>query len=117
MNLLCDEGVDRQIVEELRRAGHAVLYVAEMEPGVDDPTVLRHANEHGALLVTEDKDFGELVYRQNSIHRGVVLVRLAGVSSPGKARAVCAAFAQHGAEMAHAFTVLSPGRLRIRRQR
>jgi len=40
-----------------------VLYVAEMEPGITDDTVLERANTNGALLITEDNDFGELVYR------------------------------------------------------
>jgi predicted nuclease of predicted toxin-antitoxin system len=73
MNLLADEGVDAQIVAKLRSKGHDVLYVAEMDPGISDESVLKLANEHGALLITEDKDFGELVYRQGLIYLGVVL--------------------------------------------
>ena len=45
MNLLADESVDHQIVERLRRDGHEVLYVAEMEPGIPDNVVLERANE------------------------------------------------------------------------
>lgn len=41
MNFLADEGVDKQIVERLRRDGHDVLYVAEMEPGITDEIVLQ----------------------------------------------------------------------------
>ena len=55
MNFLADEGVDRQIVEQLRADGHDVLYVAEMEPGISDDVVLQRANEHNALLITEDR--------------------------------------------------------------
>ncbi|MGI8549585.1 MAG: DUF5615 family PIN-like protein [Dehalococcoidia bacterium] len=55
MNLLADEGVERQIVDRLRLDGHIVLYVAEMEPSIGDDVVLQRANEHTALLVTEDK--------------------------------------------------------------
>lgn len=40
MNLLCDENIDQQIVEHLRRNGHDVLYVVEMEPGISDDVVL-----------------------------------------------------------------------------
>jgi hypothetical protein len=42
MNLLADEGVERQIVEQLRKHGHAVLYIAEMEPGVSDDIISKH---------------------------------------------------------------------------
>jgi predicted nuclease of predicted toxin-antitoxin system len=74
MNLLADESVDKPIVELLRQDGHDVLYVAEMQPGIPDDVVLQRGNEHRALLVTEDKDFGELVYRQGLVHLGVILI-------------------------------------------
>jgi predicted nuclease of predicted toxin-antitoxin system len=63
MNLLADEGVDRPVVEQLRQDGHDVLYVAEMEPSINDDVVLMRANQHQAVLLTADKDFGEPVYR------------------------------------------------------
>ena len=44
MNLLADEDVDGPIVAHLRRDGHAVLYIAEMEPGIADEEILRKAN-------------------------------------------------------------------------
>lgn len=80
MNFLADEGVDRQIVERLRQIGHQVLYIAEMEPGISDDEVLERANDNEALLITLDKDFGELVFRQAKVNAGVILVRLGGLS-------------------------------------
>jgi len=115
MNLLADEGVDKQIVERLRLDGHDVLYVAEMEPSIADEVVLQRANEHGALLLTEDKDFGELVYRQQLVHLGVVLLRLMGLASSTKANLVSKVFEEHRGEVPNAFTVISPGVLRIRK--
>ena len=114
MNLLADEGVDGQIVAQLRLDGHDVLYVAEMNPGIDDDVVLERANSSGSLLLTQDKDFGELVFRQRLVHYGVVLIRLAGLSTTAKAILVSAAFAQHSVEMSQAFSVISPGRIRVR---
>jgi predicted nuclease of predicted toxin-antitoxin system len=76
---------------------------------------LQRANEHGALLVTEDKDFGELVYRQQLVHLGIVLIRLMGLASSTKADLVFKVFEKHGQEMSNAFTVIAPGALRIRK--
>lgn len=67
MNLLADESVDRQIVERLRQDGHDVLYIAELEPGISNNIVFDRANEKAALLVTGDKDFGEIVFRDNRL--------------------------------------------------
>jgi predicted nuclease of predicted toxin-antitoxin system len=114
MNLVADEGVDWQIVDRLRRDGHAVVYVAELERSLPDDRVLSHANEIDALLLTADKDFGDLVFRQNRLSAGVVLLRLAGLSPESKASRVADALRDHGGEMRHAFSVISPGIVRIR---
>ncbi len=115
MNLLADENLESQIVRRLRADGHLVLYVAEMEPSISDDLVLQRANEHGALLITEDHDFGELVFRQRLVHLGVVLVRLPGLAPETKAALVSVAISAHAAEMPGNFSVISPGRIRIRR--
>ena len=117
MNLLADESVDKQIVERLRQEGHNVLYIAEMEPSITDDVVLRRANEGDALLVTADKDFGELIFRQGLANSGVVLLRLAGLSSETKARIVADVLLNRGAELVQAFSVISPAAVRIRRRR
>jgi len=114
MNLLADEGVDKPIVEQLRQDGHRVLYVAEMEPSIPDETVLQRANERQALLVTQDKDYGELVYRRGLVHLGVILIRLEGLLLETKARIVSEVLAERATEMSDAFSVISPGMVRIR---
>ena len=67
MDLVADENVDAPIVAALRGADHRVIYARELHPGIDDARVLEMANSHGALLLTSDKDFGELVFRQRSL--------------------------------------------------
>jgi predicted nuclease of predicted toxin-antitoxin system len=80
MNLVADENIDRGIVERLRRDGHAVVWIAELSPSVSDEDVLHRATSIPAVLLTEDKDFGELVYRRGLSHAGVLLVRLEQLS-------------------------------------
>lgn len=116
MKLLCDEGVDRPIVDALRGAGHEVSYVAEMSPGISDDEVLTTAAEQRAVVVTLDKDFGELVYRQGRTHHGVLLVRLHGLEASDKARMVVGAVAEHGEELPGAFAVIDRNRIRVRRK-
>ena len=78
MRLLVDEGVEARIVQRLRGEGHDVDYVAELAPGITDDDVLDRANTGQRVLVTGDKDFGELVFRLRRIASGVLLVRLSG---------------------------------------
>jgi len=116
MNFLADESVDAPIVERLRADGHRVEYVAEMSPSVPDDTVLDLANSTGSILLTGDKDFGEMVFRLHRTMPGVVLVRLAGLSALAKATLVAEAIRAHEEELAGAFAVISPGMVRIRRR-
>lgn len=115
MNLFADENVDRQIVEQLRFDGHEVLYVAELEPSIPDNIVFDRANERSALLLTEDKDFGEIVFRDGRLSSGgVVLLRLAGLSVERKTRIVSDAFRENDLRFLDHFTVISPGKIRMR---
>lgn len=115
MKLVADEGIEKSIVERLRRDGHNVIYVAELAPGLSDEAVLVLASGEKALLLTADKDFGDLVFRQGKASAGVLLVRLAGMESSGKPDVVSWALRGHGPAMAGAFSVLSSDAVRIHR--
>jgi hypothetical protein len=117
LRLVCDEGVERPVVERLKSDGHEVFYIAEESPGITDDEVLAQANRLSAPLITSDKDFGELVFRQNRTSSGVVLVRLAGFLNEAKAQSVSVALQKHSSAIIGSFVVISPGRVRIRRKR
>jgi predicted nuclease of predicted toxin-antitoxin system len=112
---LADESIDRQIVEAVRRIGYEVLSIAEISPGIPDSQVLNRANEAGAVLLTADKDFGELVFRQHLLHSGVVLVRLAGSAPEAKAEILAAVIEARAGELELAFSVVTSKAVRIRR--
>ncbi len=114
MNFVADESVDQPIVNELRRLGHSVLAIADISPRSDDAEVLRRAQDLAAVLLTNDKDFGELVFRQRLHSAGVLLLRLSGLSREAKVTAVAAAVGEHAQRLKGVFAVLSPAQLRIR---
>ncbi len=114
MNFVADENIDRQIVERLREDGHTVIYVAEMDPGIPDEDVIRLADMRSSTLITADKDFGELVFRQALVTHGVVLIRLAGLSQSRKAELLSSAIRERAFEIPNAFSVVTPGTIRIR---
>ncbi len=91
-------------------------YIAEMEPGISDDAVLHLANQKQTLLLTADKDFGELVFRQRRLSPGVALIRLAGLSPASKAEIVTTAIEKHAAQLPRAFAVITPRAIRIRQQ-
>ena len=115
MRFVADENVDRQIIAALREAGHTVRAVVEDTPSVSDDTVIQQAQQNSAVLVTADRDFGELVFRQGRITAGVLLLRLAGLPGELKARYALSAVEAHGAELSGNFTVVTSKAVRIRR--
>ena len=63
MKFLADENIDLPIAQLLRKNGFLVDYVLEIDPGINDEEVLNLANKESSIILTADKDFGELVYR------------------------------------------------------
>jgi predicted nuclease of predicted toxin-antitoxin system len=116
VNFLADESVDRQIVERLRVEGHSVWEVADTDPGISNGDVVGLANQNNAILLTADKDFGELVFHQRLVNQGVILIRLGGLSPTHKAGIVASAVKDHVSELSQAFSVITPSAIRIRRR-
>lgn len=117
MRLVADECVERPTVTALRDAGHSVLFIAETSPGVDDIDVLDIARREQLLLLTADKDFGDLVFRNGEPHFGVLLIRAPESDPDENAANTLAAIELHGPEMLNRFSVLVGRTLRIRSPR
>jgi len=75
MKFLVDECCDAGLVSLLRSEGHDTVYIKEFRPGALDKEVLDKAYAENRILITEDKDFGELIYRLEKPAYGVVLLR------------------------------------------
>lgn len=114
MRFLADEGFPGDAVAALRNAGHDVAWVAERNPGSLDSQVLETANRENRVLLTLDKDFGELVFRRGaSASPGVILFRIALLSPAAVAKEVVAVISSRTGWAGH-FSVVEPGLLRMR---
>lgn len=99
----------------LRAAGHDVLYVAEAAAGLSDSDVIALASREMRLLLTEDKDFGDLVFRRDRAIPGVVLLRVGREHPALKAIRLSAAIDRYGDELFGRYTVIEGSRFRSRR--
>ncbi len=106
MRLLVDVSAGQAVTGCLRRLGH--------DPTMEDVDILSWAVAEQRLVVTMDKDFGELVYRSGRTHAGVLLLRLEARRTSEKVRIVEAIFQQFGDPLPGRFAVYQDGRLRIR---
>ena len=113
MRFLADESCDFAVVRALRGAGHDVLAVVEVAQGADDRTVIARARDEQRVLLTEDKDFGQLVYADGEGSTGVVLIRFPGSIRRDLPAASLNLVGQFADRLTTSFIVLEPGRVRI----
>lgn len=115
--LLADESCDFAVVRRLREAGYDVLAVSEYTSrSIDDEVIALAAGERRVLL-TEDKDFGWLVYAANADSAGVILIRYPGNARSTLPDAVIRLVRDRGNELERSFVVMQPGYIRFSRQR
>jgi predicted nuclease of predicted toxin-antitoxin system len=110
--IVADESVDYRIVTELRNNEFQVYSVSEQQPSIQDEVVLKIACDHNALLLTEDKDFGELVFRFKLPHRGILLIRIENPKE--KIPTVVRMIKRYYSELIDKFSVLTDSKLRIK---
>ncbi|HEX5442393.1 MAG TPA: DUF5615 family PIN-like protein [Pirellulales bacterium] len=115
MNFLADENIPARLVEWLRSLGNDVRFAAEEAPGEVDAVWLRQAEGEGRLLLTSDKDFGELVFRDRLNTHGVVLLRLKNLPVDQRLRRMEQTWSVVEANPAGCFIVITPQRVRVRR--
>ena len=114
MRFLADENVSRLIIERLRAGGFDVISVGETRSGTTDNDVLETADADGCILITEDRDFGELVIRQRLGVRGLILLELDRLSNVVEAGVVVEVVSVHADKLLGNLVVVEPGRIRVR---
>ena len=115
MKFLTDENIGFKVINPLRKNGFDIKSILETNPGADDVKVLSIANTEDRILITTDKDFGELVYVNKLVHAGVILLRLSNDSSENKIKVLKSLFKLHLEELEKAFTVVTENKVRIRK--
>jgi predicted nuclease of predicted toxin-antitoxin system len=113
MRFLVDENVGPAVSRWLRRKGHDVFSVYEQAPGIDDDTVLEKERSENRILITNDKDFGDKVYREKQSHRGVILLRLDDERSSKKIKILEHLIAEHAGRLPDNFIVATDKRVRF----
>ena len=113
VRLVADESSDFSVVVGLRRVGHDIVAIAETMSGADDDEVIALANSDERLLITEDKDFGRLVYAAARAHSGVILIRYPAAARSSLTDDVVKLLAERGTALYDCFAVLEPGRARV----
>jgi predicted nuclease of predicted toxin-antitoxin system len=114
MRFLADENVSRLVIERLRARGFDVISIGVTRSGAPDEDVLEAADAEGCILITEDRDFSELIIRQRLRVRGMILLELDRLSNAAEADVVVEVASNHADKLLGNLIVIEPGRIRVR---
>lgn len=95
MKFLLDENIGKQVAKFLKHLGHSTLRIREINPGIPDYEVLILATSKQSIIITSDKDYGELIFKEMQPHTGVIFLRLQDQSSENKIRALKVVFSKY----------------------
>lgn len=113
MRLLANENVSSETIEALRSLGHDVASSGADAPGATDREVLARAGREDRIVITFDKDFGELAFQVGlPLSTGVILLRLRASSADVMTELVVTAIGSRDDWTGH-FSVIEPGRVRM----
>ncbi len=113
MRFLADESCDYLLVKTLREAGHDVLAVSEIMPRTEESDVIQLSVREQRILLTEDKDFGQLVYAHGQSSVGVIFLRFPFSARAKISRDLSILIEQQGERLTGCFVTVQPGRIRI----
>jgi len=114
MKFLADENIEKSLVEWLRSQGSDVYYVPEESPSIKDSKIIKIARKESRVLITNDKDFGELVFRQKKLTHGIVLIRATDESSENKLELLKNVLDKVGDKVKNKFVVVNESGIRVR---
>jgi predicted nuclease of predicted toxin-antitoxin system len=113
MRFLVDECTGPRVAQWLREQGHDVFSVYEEARGSDDDSIIRKACDENWILITNDKDFGEKVFRGQHHHHGIIFLRLAGNRANNKIEVLRKLLDTHSAKLVDQFVVVTESRVRF----
>lgn len=113
LRFLADESCDFAVVRALRTDGHDVLAVSEFMQRSDDRELIEQANVERRILLTEDKDFGWLVFVSRAESAGVILIRFPGGARHTMVQTIRRLVQEQGERLFGAFVVVQPGHIRM----
>ena len=114
MKFLVDVGVGKKVENWLKENGFDVLSVRDIDSRAKDSQILRWAVDQQRMIITMDKDFGELVYNSGMHHAGVLILRLEDADSDTKVEVTKKILTEYSDKIESHFCVYQDGRLRIR---
>ena len=115
LKFLIDESVGTKPSEFLNRAGYDSISISEKFSGAEDKFVLSKARKEKRIIITNDKDFGELIFYQKLNTYGIILLRLSNESAENKIEVIENFLSKYSSKIWGNFIVITDDKIRIRK--
>lgn len=116
IKFIVDECTGPAVAKWLSAAGYQVLSIYDEKRGFRDIEILRLAQTENWLIITNDKDFGDLVFKERLSHHGIILLRLDNERSMNKVSVLDKLFKSHFYELPENFVVVTEKSVRVIKQ-
>lgn len=115
LKFLVDVGVGKKVEEWLKENRYDVKTVRSIDPRAKDAEILKMATAESRMVITMDKDFGELVFKSGKLHAGVLILRIEDAKGNEKVELIKKILQEYEDKIKNRFCVFQDGRLRISR--
>lgn len=115
MRFPVDECTDPRVAAWLRSEGHEVFSVYDEACGSDDESIIQKAFMEGWVVITNDKDFGEMVFREGRPHRGIIFLRLEDQTSSARVNALAKLLRLYSDDLTNRYVVVTDTGVRFAR--
>lgn len=113
MRFIVDECTGPTVAKWLQSEGHETFSIFEKAQGIDDEEILIKAVAESWIVITNDKDFGEMIFRERRQHRGVVFLRLSDERTANKIAILKQLLDNHSKKLADQFVTVTETKVRF----
>jgi predicted nuclease of predicted toxin-antitoxin system len=113
LRFLADVNVERAIVDLLIQKGYDVKWIPDYDCEIEDEKLIELMNSEDRILITNDKDFGELTFLQKTASRGIILIRVPGQNVAEKVQLISKLITEHGDRVPNHFVVVTKAKMRF----
>ncbi|RMG72661.1 MAG: hypothetical protein D6710_04425 [Nitrospirae bacterium] len=114
LRFLADVNIEKQLIDFLRNSGYNVKCISEIDCQMEDEELLSLSNREKRIILTNDKDFGELIFYQQKATSGIILIRIKGQVVHEKLKMLKELLKNHKEDIKGNLILISKNKIRIR---
>ena len=113
LKFIADVNVEKPIIDYLSGKGYDVKWIPDYDCQILDKDLLIMANAENRILITDDKDFGELIFLQNKLSAGIILIRVKGQGVQNKVKLIKRLLQRYSDKLSNNFVIITDNKFRF----